>query len=416
MALTVGGLLDKGRTHLSTLIAYTHVPALPLLIFLVVPPALAGLLALAPGRPVAYRVPILCLALVTSAYFLWWLFIPVAEMAWPRRIVDGLILQQCLAIGLIPGVATAWRIERPAPQRWWPRWSAGAVGAIGLVALVPAQGFLLKEGELILRPAPVPGYAADLLQAAAAVRALPPDAAIFGTGWWQSPVLALFAQRRMLNFQHWMPQDVDALPQKYLVTDKDAQTMARPDIDAVLASTEYRTVIESPGGSIYELLKVNPYAPFGQQDYDIAGLAADYVVADVDYPHLRGIYSRTGEMAWARPDGAVMLRRSDEDRLTLDISVPPKILEQTGPAAAPMLRVSSPGCLDQTVPIRVVWRQTLSFHLDCAPWDQPRAFPVVFHLDRHMPFVHQIDSDNRLLGFLLFSVGLMRPGAALPAP
>src|SRR5208337_954535 len=182
-------------------------------------------------------------------------------------------------------------------------------------------------------------------------RDLPADATLFGFGWWKDPVLALFSGRDVTNYYYWDPAKIDALPHKYLLVDSYAKELAQPALlQDILLSGSSHAVADGPGGAIYEMDKVLPYRPFPDADRDPAKLRADFKVADGSYAATRGFYDAEGASAWAKPDAALLLRRTDQTQLSLSFYMPSQIRTEE-PGTALVLRISSPGCLDSSVPI-----------------------------------------------------------------
>ncbi|NIF76617.1 hypothetical protein F3J20_04255 [Paraburkholderia sp. Cy-641] len=399
-----GGLLHKGLHHLAILADLTGVAAPWLAICIVVPVVVGGAIALDQAQTRQTRSIMATLTVVVGLYFFWWLFISPTSMTWLRRIVDGLILLQCLSIAAL---AHVWPCQLRGGKR------TGATTSLGTVAFIPvivAQILLIRSGESVLRPPQPPGYALDAFRLAKKVRELPADATIYGTGWWQAPVVSLFSQRRFMNFDHWQTDRLNAIQNKYFVADMYTQGISQSSIKGVLDRSQYSTELNLTGGALYKLGSVQPYVPFTAQDAVLADLATGFDLSDGDYPHRRGMYERQGGGdAWVSPDAAVMLKRVDENVLRMTVDVPPDMV--MGPASKSLvLRLASPGCLDRTVSLSGPGVQTLSLDLTCEGWPTEKPFLLTMHTDDQVPFVPQIDADNRLRSFKLRSIKLVHAG------
>ncbi|MCP3728265.1 hypothetical protein M3I53_35030 [Paraburkholderia sp. CNPSo 3272] len=405
----VQGFLGKGLQHLSILAGMTGVPAPLLAVCIVVPLALGLSFAFDRRRLAHVRLVLGVLVFVTGLYFFWWLFISPDAMTWLRRIVDGLLLLQCLIVVVL---TQAWRrpggdTDRDVPNRKEVR----AVMLLALVPVVVCQLLLIRSGQTVTRPPEPPSYALDMLTVANKVRALPSDATIFGTGWWQAPIISLFSHRHFMNFEHWPSEKVNALPDKYFVTDMYTEGISQSSIHNVLDQSQYRTIVKLNGGALYKLGSIQPYAPFASQESDPASLSSGFDFSQGDYSHRRGIFQRESDRdAWVGMDAAVMLKRSNENAIRLTFEVPDELLRGVAPKQ-PSLHVTSPGCLDQTLSLAKQGVQTVVLPLTCANWPVARAFQLDLAPSDHVAFKPQIDADNRLRSFRLRAVELIETQA-----
>jgi len=396
--------LAKGEEHLGILAGQVGTPPLALGAFLLLPwlVVIAAIIAKWRQRDVA---SVFCLAAcvaVSGLYFLWWLLIEQTQMAWLRRIVDGFLLQQILLVIALAALAGAFRSRGrfALPRR---------IGvALLLVILLIPEAFLFRNGQTLTNPPTASDVDLDTLALANKVRDLPADATLFGFGWWKDPVLALFSGRDVTNYYYWDPAKIDALPHKYLLVDSYAKELAQPALlQDILLSGSSHAVADGPGGAIYEMDKVLPYRPFPDADRDPAKLRADFKVADGSYAATRGFYDAEGASAWAKPDAALLLRRTDQTQLSLSFYMPSQIRTEE-PGTALVLRISSPGCLDSSVPIEPGVR-TIVLPLTCPPPATPEAIEVSFYLNGHIPTVRQIDADKRRLAYLVTDIRLQGP-------
>ncbi|SDD46592.1 4-amino-4-deoxy-L-arabinose transferase [Aquimonas voraii] len=174
---------------------------------------------------------------VALLYLYWWLLITPTEMMWLRRIMLGLLF---VLLSLLVAVSCLWRAG--------PAGRVAALSGLGLVFVIVLPGQLLWG-----RPdrAVSAGHDFDF---AAAVRALPEDALIFGSGWWQAPVAALLSQRQIQNEEAW---SVERLAQAgrdaYLVLDRDALNLGKHTLQRLTWRCDCEPVHLSPGGRIYRV-------------------------------------------------------------------------------------------------------------------------------------------------------------------
>ena len=383
----VVNIRSKLAEHFLILSSITGLNGFLLISFLVLPPLLY--IYIRNSCTIGDRFYIVCLLLSGLVYFLWWLLLTPTSMAWSRRIIDGVIIHQILlfaiayrAIFLVQGATGGgWFIRR---------------GALSLVAVALLSGFaLVRNGQGISKAVDPPAYAASFFELASDLRSLPEDAVIFGTGWWQSPGLALYSGRKLHNFQHWMPDDINNLKHKYLVFDPFSLAIAKPEVLSVLALNDTVEIRKSAGGELYRLDHARRYAPLEVAIADLVKLRSEMDFSVEDYDFKRGFYPiEDKKYAWMRTDGLVILGRTAERRLVVSLIVPAQLI-----AEKPIrLRVKVPACGEQTFSLSHPWETSVELTLDCPASRQRTPLYVYLHVDRPMPFVRQLDADNRLLG------------------
>jgi hypothetical protein len=344
---------------------------------------------------------LLSITAICGAYFVWWLFLTPRNMPWLRHILDGIVFQQLLvAITVADLVGILLGAVRTTSTR--------VVSAAGLTALLAIESTIAANGERFSKPLDMSGARGDLAMAQT-LRALPADAVLFGLGWWKNPVLALFSQRTMMNFDHWDSDAINALPHKYLVLDYYAKGLAKAQIeDEALSSSIYSVVADGSRGTIYRLEAVRSYRPFLAQERTSKELAPGFDFASHTYAATRGIYPRDGRIAWAKPDAALLLRRTDETRFSMSIEVPPSLFSNaTGQHRMFRLQITSARCLDATILIDSPGEKAINLPLSCAA--TPGALEITLHFDGHMPFPPTISGDSRMLAYSIKSARLSGP-------
>lgn len=398
------GLVEKGVAHYSALGSFLGLPAVVLAFYLVVPLGFALVRTGAAVVSLERRLYLGSMAVGGVLYLVWWLFVTPSAMAWLRRILDGILILQCLSVIMVWEVFRAFRKASTGEgsRRVGRAWCV----LIFVIPVLVGQIFLVGKGELATRVASGPPDSSGNFALARTMAALPADAIIFGTGWWKAPVLALFSGRDIHNFQRWLAGDINALPRKFFVVDSYAKQLAEDEVSNVLALTEHKLISESEAGALYEILHVRDYLPFPAGDEAVSSLSAEVDFSKGDYPFKRGFYGvERGKVSWMRPNGAVLLRRAGEDRLGISVVVPAKILG-AHPESPTRLRVRADGCVDEAVELLRAGSQQFEFSVNCPPGDQPKPFLLTMSIDRHLPAVRQIDADNRLLAILMQSVKL----------
>ncbi len=392
-----GGWLAKAVEHYAILSSLSGLGA-PVLLALLALPAVLFLAVrsrLSPDKGFL----LLCMLLSGALYFAWWILVTPSSMTWLRRIMNGLMLHQLLIVALAFAVVSQafQRGGAAGPGR------AGALFAL-FVAALPVLG-LARSGSLIGRPLQPPGYAEKFFELAATVRALPQDALIFGTGWWQAPGLALYSGRKIHNFQRWTPEAINRHPgSKYFVFDSYALQIAKAEVASALALTDAEQMYASDVGALHRIMRVRPYASLDIAPSDVPRLKARIDFSEGDYDFKRGFYPiENGKQAWMRTHALMVLGRKAERRLIVTLLVPGRLVRD-GPVN---LRVEVPGCADEVFSLGKEWDNRVEVELGCPPGDDRAPLPVRLHVDRHMPFVNQLDADNRLLAVLVREVALV---------
>ncbi len=352
------------------------------------------------SRSFGNLLPFLALSTSAGSYFIWWIFIMPMGMAWLRHLIDGLILLQILLVVTV--VALSQGLFASIGQR---STLMRTIGIMAICLVIVAQTMMLRRGGIFTND-PQPATK-DIEQIAVAeiLRGLPGDAKLFGSGWWQAPVLALFSGREMMNFQRWSAAEINPLPHKYLVMDWYAKVLAMPEFQKILDASTYHVLYDTPHAAIYELLSVGPYVPFKPSDRTAPDLASGFDAINDNYQYLRGLYPSEGKRRWSSPDAGFLLRRTNQDRLLLTLSMPDQLQKSNLPADL-LLSIFSQGCIDTQLRLEV-GRQTLNIPLTCPPTTESAVLEISVHLNAHIPFVQKIEGDQRRLGFLFESARLV---------
>ena len=393
---SVAGFARKASEHFSTLCFITGLNAYLLTGFLALPCFL--FLYARDQFTIAEKFYFLCLLISGLVYFLWWLLLTPSSMAWLRRILDAIIIHQILLLALGFRIVSSMRTAAGSP--WLRR---GLAFSLSAVAVIPVLT-LAKTGQNLSEPLKAPAYTASFFKLASNVRELPADAVIFGTGWWKSPGIALYSGRRFHNFQHWTPDKINRLKNKYFVFDPFILGIAKGDATKALALTDAEEMIKSDGGELYRISNAKHYAPVQITPSDFIKLKSKMDFSEGDYEYKSGFYQvEDNKWAWMRTDGLVVLARAGERRLIISFFLPDQLIK-----GKPVnLRVEVPGCAEETFHFSSPGENSVALTLNC-PANRERApLYAYLHVNQHMPFVNQIDTDNRLLSVLVRSVKLV---------
>ena len=312
----VGGSFADTPDLLSKL--HLHARVLAGALGLALPLALAWLLlpfaALAAGarRFTALRAwPVIAtLALFAALYFAWWLGITPTQKAWYRRIFNGVIVVDLLVV-LVAG--SLWALRAQAPS--WRR--AATIGVLAL--LLPC---VAAVASLLPRHWPDDASRRALVADLAAVASLSPGAALFGTGWYSSPHIGLYAGRHVGNLVAEVPERLAQRGHAYLLVDP-AMEEAGAD-DYWLQRYPHRDVPASEDLRIVALDTRRVADPFAGRTIDPAtlhsALAFDQDAGDAA---LFGFHQREGDgWRWASADAEVLLRYDGGEALQVDAYMP----------------------------------------------------------------------------------------------
>ncbi len=397
------GAVAKAKNHLEILSHDIGVPVLPVMVWLVTVFVVGSILGLRlwRARRLVHLFILFTLSVVTGAYFFWWLFLTPTNVAWLRRIMNGLILLQMLSVFVVFTLIMIF--IHTTPMRSLPR----KVFVILVAFIVAATQMMTACHGGIFSDDPKPSnWHSEQMIAAKILRELPKEGIFFGTGWWKSPVLALFSGRQLMNYEHWTPGKIDALARKYLVLDGFAKTMAMNEFQRILDSSTYRVILESPSAAIYELISVKEYKPFQPSDYTAPNLMTGFDALKCSYRFVHGLYPRENHHRWSRPEMGFLLRRTNQDRLLLTISIPDELFRDFVSSDDLHLSVYSRRCINRQVHV-VRGRQVLKIPLTCPATNEPVGQEIAVRINAHMPFIRSIEQDGRRLGFLFESVQLV---------
>ncbi len=303
------GLLPKLHLHAGILAGALGL-ALPLaLAWLLLP--FAALAARARRFTTLRGWPVLAtLALLAALYFAWWLGITPTQKAWYRRIFNGVVVIDLLS-ALVAG--SLWTLRAQAPS--WRR--AATIGMLAL--LLPTAAAV---ASLLPRHWPDDASRRALVADLAAVDALPRGAALFGTGWYSSPHIALYAGRHIDNLVAQVPERLAQRGNAYLLVDP---AMAEAGADAYwLQRYPHREVQASEDLRIVALDTRRVADPFAGRSIDSttlrSALAFDRDAGDAD---LFGFHQREGDgWRWMAADAEALLRYDGGDALQVDAYMP----------------------------------------------------------------------------------------------
>lgn len=265
-------------------------------------------------------------------------------MMWLRRIMLGLLFAQLgLAFLAVLGL-----MQRRISVRW-------AGGCLLLVSAgISASGQLLWQ-----RPDRSIELAGDqaFFQA---VSDLPADALLFGSGWWQNPVVALVSGRRMRNEEAWTAHGFEQQAEPgYWVFDRYAMALDehvrnrfawRCDCEPIYAGRggeifRIHRFFDSPEDSLTEMQRIDASSP---------GLAEGFA------PEPQGGLRWSAAESFVKLDAAMPVAQL---LINYRLPAPPVSVGDSVPSLA--LRVSATSCESQPVPLSA-GNASAHIELNCA--------------------------------------------------
>lgn len=297
----------------------------------------------------------LAILLIALAYLVWWLLVTPTAKAWHRRILDGMI---CADLGLVMVVGALLRerlaVATVASRSW--------LLVVLLVTALALPAVWVAKGTYTLLAAPVTEKACALSMKDAtscarfhpeasvgalqrvvrSVRALPPDAYVFGFGWYSAPRVGLLAQRHILDFHDISVAAMRPSMPAYFVQGSDT-----PPGDLQRIRDLYG-VAKTPDYS-YALIHVRSLVPTPLRPGKAPVLR--YIEAADNYAYLRGVNDSEGSNGrWLTDDNQVLLTPRDGDVFELVVNVLP--IDRYEGHRAPDIVVSFDGCTAPAQPAR----------------------------------------------------------------
>lgn len=392
------GLATKWVQHFGTLAAAIGVPAGLLAIWLVTPMlALAGLrrrLAQWPARPL-----LLTLALFAAIYFCWWLGITPTQKAWYRRVFNGVVAFELLVVLL---AALTWNMRARlavVPAR---------IAAVAALTVFAAQAAMIWSG-LADAANWATAESRDLFeQDLAALRALPPDAPLYGIGWFSVPNASLYSGRHLDDINAKTPAELAQRTPIFLLADPPTLTSAAERY--WLQRFRSWQVADTRDLRIFELATDHVRDPFAETNVDPAAVRGYVDLKLGDYPYTFGFHDREGEgWSWVRPDSEVLLRYSGEAEFVLEVYMAERAQYRRDAPVSVEVRIGECrlGLLRQDESVRKQWR----FPMSHCPQQAGEIVRVRLLADNVLD-----DTEDRQMSVVLSAVGFASAPAPAPHP
>lgn len=261
-------LFEKIGTHLTILSGSLGMPFIGSIFFIFVPCALFIHYFISAMRKWRQQISLSCLMLfgTSISYVLWWIVLTPTSKAWPRRIINGIILMDIssmILLGLtllylLPIVRTLRNSNRHLNFS-----NIRLILLSGLsVMLIITLSVQLYNNRLniplkaINSPSPNKMASDDI---AKKIAQLPSNARIYGVTWWQCPVLSFVSGRRFYNIENICDYDKFNNEENYFVDESLEHIVVSEKIDDVLSRADYDLIKTNENWCLYKINRLYPY-------------------------------------------------------------------------------------------------------------------------------------------------------------
>ena len=273
----------------------------------------------------------LAVLIAAFVYMAWWLLVTPSAKAWHRRIIDGMI---CADVGLIMFAAC-----------WLGDLRGRTSGTLSRVAMLLVPGLVLSLSAIglamglhVLTQAVPDPDEASLLRTVQRIRKLPPDAYVFGIGWYSAPAVSLLSGRALLDF--------DDIPVSRMQAGRPIYFVQTPFAESTHYLHRVHAIynLPAPPQGTYALIAAKTLTPSPLLARG-NGVRRHILAAD-NYPYMRGFNDSEGANGrWLSDDNLILLTPKAGDHFelvayTLPVSAylyknAPRILVSFNGCAAP---------------------------------------------------------------------------------
>jgi hypothetical protein len=301
------GWWNKAQMHLALLEVWLGFPARWFTSAYLASAIFAGLAALRRWHDDAGgRFVFLALFATATIYLAWWILLTPTQEAWLRRVMNGLIAGEIVAIVAIYKLLA----------------SRNALTAVALAFVASGSVFTVFHNQLLWdRPNDQAQNAANRVFFER-VAALPHDAQLYAAAWYQSPVAAFTTDRRFYDITRSSNETHGHLSPRFLVIEQVA-LYQRGWLAEVLSRCECEPIFVNSGGRIYRVHSIG-------SDANHASMRTAFVTADGD-GFGAGFYAGDPDTRWAAELSRLRLPVSDFDELVLWLHAPRQDQMTSGP-------------------------------------------------------------------------------------
>ena len=245
----------------------------------------------------------LAVLITAIVYMAWWLLITPSAKAWHRRIIDGMI---CADVGLIMFAATWFGDLR---SRSFVTWSKVATLLVS-GGVLSMSGVGLIEGFRTLQQATPDANEPALLKTVQLVRNLPPDAYIFGIGWYSAPRISLLSGRALLDF--------DDIPVSRMQARRPIYFVQTPSAESANYLKRVHSLYHLSGAphSTYAVISATALTPLPLVAH--GNDVRRHILAADNYSYMRGFNDSEGSNGrWLSDDNLILLTPRAGDHFEL---------------------------------------------------------------------------------------------------
>jgi len=256
-------------------------------------------------------------------YMLWWMAITPTQKAWARRIIDGFILQEIISV-VILGVVIIYSIGKfKGASNLKERISSGDI-VLGILSIF--LGITLSimfvnnfSGLKIVKGDVPKKIAAE--KVAATISGLPSEAKIYGSGWWQAPVLSFLSGRNFYDIKNVNLNSFNSADQNYFVVDEEAFIIAKKEIDGILNKIDNEIIDIAGNYYLYKIKEVRRFLPKKETSAK-EDLRSFVDFTKHDYKYVTGLHQYEKNFRWSDISSSFLLKYDNPKYLYIKISVP----------------------------------------------------------------------------------------------
>lgn len=239
------------------------------------------------------------IVLVMCSYFGWWTLISTTEMAWPRRILIGVIL-----LKIVIAYDLSLLLDKKAGNfvRGVVLFCISVFTMIQIINQCSSIDRNIKQevkgtGEII----------AEIDEKEEAV--------FYGFGWWQAPVLSLYSGVPFYNIEN-----ISELPENaYLIIDFYAKNLAQEELGQILQKYDTEIINKHGNSLIYKLTPSSVDELEYQSVFDAINneeVLSEYDVRE-SYSYIDGVYEYEADNGsrWASQKVEILLKKNAEHNI-----------------------------------------------------------------------------------------------------
>lgn len=330
------------------------------------------------------------LVIVAFSYFGWWLIITTDARAWPRRIIIGVLLMECVSVYNILYLKHYLKNSKINKV-------INGVVIITLLWLVgSSSNSMLDDMNRRLEEKQ------SIIKISNKIKELGNDANFLGFGWWQAPVIAFESNKVFDNY--YEIKDEVITKDTYLVVDRYAKLLAEEELNAILLDTDNELIYADDIHYyyIYKIKGILPYQEFTASE--IEAVRENNYDMHYEYEYIRGVYDyeEVGDLRWSKKNSCILLRNNlgtNDIKLNLSYQIrdyskfideKPTIRILVNDKEVYSRYIEHDGIYDETIDLNGII-------------EKDEVAEIVFHFDTKI----KAEGDGRELAFILRNIALV---------